>query len=287
MLVLQWLIMFFFGASGGNVGILSSNDVGIGLDPSGLNNSLTSGITSRSSYNNVGRLHIPNPDEYIVRIEQENGTIQTFVPNNPPNKKEEFSRLIIIGRQATESWVFTKFLASVFECQIDWWDTDRYMMSKVWRQGYSWEIDSNLLRQYLKSFPNNLYERLRTQLGYRISYKAYPPALDQEVLLGQWDPTRRNRNDIIFTSTLELYEHFLTYSTENTENDASLVGIRVVGNRLCDAVHNLKLKLASYRVLYGDDVTFEGLANVLEEGIVPPFSDIRDETPLPNYNVGI
>jgi hypothetical protein len=124
-------------------------------------------------------------------------------------------------------------------------------------------------------------------LGYRISYKAYPPALDQEVLLGQWDPTRRNRNDIIFTSTLELYEHFLTYSTENTENDASLVGIRVVGNRLCDAVHILKLKLASYRVLYGDDVTFEGLANVLEEGIVPPFSDIRDETPLPNYNVGI
>jgi hypothetical protein len=47
------------------------------------------------------------------------------------------------------------------------------------------------------------------------------------------------------------------------------------------------LKLASYRVLYGDDVTFEGLANVLEEGIVPPFSDIRDETPLPNYNVEI
>jgi hypothetical protein len=223
-----------------------------------------------------------DPRVFVSRIEQANGTIQRFIPDNPPNTREEFSRLLIIGSEATESWAFVKFLASVFECQIDFYDTNRFMLQKCLREGHDWQSDSELLRGYLETFPDNLYTRLKQELRYHLSYLAYPHAAEQEVLLGQWQPGISIFGHITSPAVRELYYHFRDHLQINHN---SLVGIRVVGNRLCEAVTNLRMKLNDYKTEYGNLVDYEGLATLFPNGIEGPFAEFREESALPNYNV--
>jgi hypothetical protein len=265
------------GGSGSNVAGSGSSG-GSGSNMAGAGSSGGSGVGSGGSVNlsRANDLRI-----FEARVEQANGTIQSFIPDNPPSAEEEFSRLLIIGSEHTESWAFTKFLASVFECHIDYNDTNRFMLQKCWRGGYDWQSDSELLRGYLETFPHNLYTRLKQELGYHISYLAYPHAADQEVLLGQWEPGISIFGNITSPAVRDLYQHFRLHLPENHN---SLVGIRVVGNRLCEAVTILKMRLNDYKTQYGNIVTYTQLAHFFSNGIGGPFAQFREESALPDYN---
>jgi hypothetical protein len=271
------------GSSGGSGGS-ESNMAGAGSSGgSGGSGSNMAGAGS-SGTGSRGRVNLSqanDPRVCVERVEQASGTIQRFIPDNPPNTREEFSRLLIIGSEATESWAFVKFLASVFECQIDFYDTNRFMLQKCWRVGHDWQSDSELLRGYFQTFPDNLYTRLKHELGYHLSYLAYPHAAEQEVLLGQWQPGISIFGHITSPAVRELYYHFRDHLPINHN---SLVGIRVVGNRLCEAVSILKMRLNDYKTEYGNLVDYEWLASLRPNGIEGPFAEFREESALPNYN---
>jgi PIF1-like helicase len=276
---------------GGRGGASSSSSIGgsgSNMAGAGSSNSSSSGGNMAgaggSSSNNSGTLAGINPNLLVQRVEQANGTIQQFLPNIPPTARQQFNTLLTGTRSPTQSWVFIKFLASVFECDISIFDTNRFIVEPFWREGHNWDSDSQLLRDYLKTFPNHLYDRLRNEFGYDTNYNAYPHALEQDVVLGQWKPGERHRSEIHSLATRELFDYFKTHS--NIYENA-LEGIRVVGNRLCDAVLNMKLKVSNdYQAVYGIDVNVNQLVHFFPNGMQPPFIDtIRDYSPLPDYNV--
>jgi hypothetical protein len=274
------------GSSGGGGGVgsggIGSHAAGVGSDGSV---SLAAGVgSSNNSSSNSGSSNMQQVPPQIHL-----GTVLPGNFDNEPLSIQQFMNLFHRSTEDTQSWIYCKFLASVFECIIPPNEDDRFLVCKFWEVNYTWDEDSILLRNYLQTFPNNLYSRLRQSYGFDRRWNGYPHAADQEVLLVQYDQTRvvpvGDTSQIIYGSvTKELFNTFFVQNRQRYTD--TLKGMRAIGDRLSGAVTTMQTKALYYKDLYGDDnVSMETLVSDNPNGIQPPYTYIvvDNSRALPNY----
>ena len=105
-----------------------------------------------------------------------------------------------------------------------------------------WDIAAGRIRAVLETFPNNLFTRLRKELGFDKRHDAYPTAIEQEILLGQQPIAHVGP---VHPCISELSE-ILNSPTEVIR----LEEITSAGNLLCDAINAMSTLLTRLKDKY-------------------------------------
>jgi hypothetical protein len=238
----------------GNVGTVSGRGL-TGLNGSG--NSLTSGLTTHSSF------ILPPQNHVEIPIYMHNGAIYHV----QPNALTEFNLLQYVRTVASESWAMVPFLNAVFETNIDINQPTRYVTAKFWGNISSWENDVQVFRNNFRLLPGHLYERIKTTLGQH-THAQYISADNQEILL-----VMNVHGGIIQNQEMREYYLLTTIPQEDQQIQNAIDIIIAIKTRLVNTITRMKIAYSIYTTqilidgVNPEEITPLQLATVIPNGI--------------------